>query len=157
MRTGRRRTSALSLKSLSEKVEAVEITPEDEIDRDTLPKTPFSDATLQNLWTQYAQELIKRGDKSLASIVLASKPIVKGFHLHLTLPNQLMADQLEKLRPRLLRYLRESLNNFSVDLTVKVEITQTKKFVYTPQEKYAKLKELNPAIEMLRNRFNLDV
>jgi len=157
MRTGKRRTSALSLKSLTEKVEAVEITPETEIDRDTLPKTPFSEGKLVNLWSEYAQQLIKRGDKSLASILLASKPTLSEFHIQYTLPNQLMAEQLERLRPRLLKYLRDSLNNFSVDLTVKIEVSEVKKFVYTPQEKYEKLQELNPTIDLLRNLFGLDI
>lgn len=157
MRTGRRRTSALSLKSLTEKVEAVEITPEAEIDRNTLPKTKFSEGKLLNLWTEYAQLLIKRGDKSLASILMASKPTLVEFHVHYSLPNQMMGDQLEKLRPRLLKYLRDALNNYSIDLTVKIEVTEVKKFVYTPTEKYAKLQELNPTMDLLRKLFSLDV
>ena len=157
MRTGKRRTSALSLKSLTEKVEAVEITPETEIDRNTLPKTPFSEGKLINLWSEYAQQLIKGGDKSLASILMATKPTLTEFHVHYSLPNQLMAEQLERARPRLLKYLRDSLNNFSIDLTVKVAATEVKKFVYTPQEKYKKLQELNPTIDLLRNLFGLDI
>ena len=69
----------------------------------------------------------------------------------------MMGDQLEKLRPKLLKYLRDSLNNFSIDLTIKIEVTEVKKFVYTPVEKYAKLQELNPTIDLLRNLFSLDV
>jgi DNA polymerase III subunit gamma/tau len=138
MRTGRRRTSALSLKSLTEKVEAVELTPEEEIDRNTLPKTAFSEGKLLHLWSEYAQQLIKKGDKSLASILLASKPTLSEFHVHYSLPNQMMAEQLERLRPRLLKYLRDSLNNFSIDLTIKVEVTEVKKFVYKPNNRFIK-------------------
>ncbi len=157
IRKGKRRTSALSLKSLTEKVEAVEITPESEIDRNTLPKTIFSEGKLINLWTEYGNQLIKIGDKSLASIIMASKPILKGFHVYYSLPNQLMAEQLERLRPRLLKYLRESLNNYSIDLTIKIEVTEVKKFVYTPQEKFDKLQELNPTVDLLRKMFRLDI
>ena len=157
LRTGRRRTSALSLKSLTEKVEAVEITTDEEIDRNTLPKTSFSEGKLVSLWSQYAQELIKRGDKSLASIIMASKPTLIDFHVYYSLPNQMMADQLEKLRPKLLKYLRDSLNNFSIDLTIKTKVTEVKKFLYTPKEKYDKLQELNPTIDLLRNLFALDI
>ena len=110
-----------------------------------------------NLWTQYAQQLIKRGDKSLASILMASKPTLIDFHIHYSLPNQLMADQLEKRRPRILKFLRDSLNNYSIDLSIKIEVTELKKFVYTPQEKYEKLQELNPTIDLLRNLFALDI
>lgn len=142
---------------MTEKVEAVEVTAETEIDRNTLPKTAFSEGKLVNLWSQYAQQLIKRGDKSLASIIMASKPTLIDFHLHYSLPNQMMADQLERLRPKLLKYLRDSLNNFSIDLTIKIEVNEVKKFVYTPKEKYDKLQELNPTIDLLRSLFALDI
>jgi DNA polymerase-3 subunit gamma/tau len=68
-----------------------------------------------------------------------------------------MAEQLGRIKPRLLKHLREKLNNFSLDLTVKVEETEVKKFVYTPQEKYNKLIELNPDIVLLRTLFKLDI
>lgn len=142
---------------MTEKVQAVEITTESEIDRDTLPKTVFSEGKLVNLWSEYSNQLIKRGDKSLASIMMASKPTIKDFHVYYSLPNQLMADQLERLRPRLLKYLREALNNYSVDLTIKIEVAEVKKFVYTPQEKFEKLQELNPTIDLLRKLFGLDI
>jgi DNA polymerase-3 subunit gamma/tau len=32
-----------------------------------------------------------------------------------------------------------------------------KKFAYTPQEKYHKLKEMNPLLEKLRQTFELDL
>lgn len=147
----------MSLKSLSQKVEAVAVVTEDEIDRNTLPKTAFSEKEILTLWNDYAQLLIRKGDKSLASILMASKPTLQQFELRYALPNKLMGEQLERLRPRLLKHLRETLNNFSIDLTIVIEEVATKKFVYTPQEKYNKLKELNPNIEYLRSVFKLDV
>ena len=156
MRTERKRASALSLKSIHQKVEAVEITTE-EIDRDTLPKTAFTAEKMIALWNAYAQLLIKKGDKSLASILMASKPTLNEFQIRYALPNKLMGEQLERLRPRLLKHLREALNNFSIDLSIVIEEIEAKKFVYTPQEKFAKLKELNPDIDYLRTVFKLDV
>ena len=42
-------------------------------------------------------------------------------------------------------------------MEVNVIETEVKKFVYTPQEKYDKLKEINPDIEILKNMFGLDL
>lgn len=156
-RSTRRRASALSLKSLTEKVEAVADTPIEEIDRNTLPKTKFTETKMQEVWVSFTKLLIKGGDKSLASILAASQPKLKDFHIYYTLPNSLMADQLERLKPKLLKYLRNTLNNFSIDLTVKVEASVEKKFVYTPQEKFKKMLENNPDIELLKKAFKLDV
>ena len=157
LRNARKKTSALSLKSIHQKVEAVETTNEVEIDRDTLPKTDFSKEEMLTLWNEYAELLIRKGDKSLASILMASKPTLSEFQIRYALPNKLMGEQLERLKPKLLKHLRENLNNFSIDLTIVIEEIEEKKFVYTPQEKFEKLKELNPSVEYLRSVFKLDL
>jgi len=138
-------------------VEAVEVASDTEVDRNTLPKTVFTEAKFLETWKAYAAFLTKTGNKSLASILTASKPTLDTFHIHYALPNSLMGDQLERLRPKLLKYLRETLNNFSIDLTVTIEVSEVKKIVYTPQEKYDKLVELNPDIAFLKNLFKLDL
>ena len=142
---------------MTHKVEAIEVIDEEEIDRNTLPKDAFSIDDLSAQWIAYYKILIAQGDKSLASILTASKPTLVNFEVTLVLPNNLMAEQLGRIKPRLLKHLREKLNNFSLDLTVKVEETEVKKFVYTPQEKYNKLIELNPDIVLLRTLFKLDI
>jgi DNA polymerase-3 subunit gamma/tau len=157
LRRERKRASALSLKSIHQKVEAVEQVADSEIDRNTLPKTAFTEEKMLALWNDYAEQLIKKGDMSLASILMASKPTLNKFHIRYALPNKLMGEQLERLRPRLLKDIREKLNNFSIDLTIAIEEIEAKKFVYTPQEKFEKLKELNPDIDYLRTVFKLDV
>ncbi len=142
---------------MTEKAATVTFTDETEIDRNTLPKASFTETKFLSLWNAYAEQLIQKGDKSLASILNASKPILNEWSIQYTLPNNLMADQLERLKPRLLKYLREHLNNFSIDMEVNVIETEVKKFIYTPQEKYNKLKEINPDIEILKNMFGLDL
>lgn len=122
-----------------------------------MPKDAFSIDDLSAQWIAYYKILIAQGDKSLASILTASKPTLLNFEATFILPNNLMAEQLGRIKPRLLKHLRENLNNFSLDLTIKVEETEVKKFVYTPQEKYNKLIELNPDIVLLRTLFKLDI
>ena len=73
------------------------------------------------------------------------------------LPNTLMRDELESAKPALLKYIREKLNNFKVDLVIDVNEEETKKYAYTPQEKYEKLKDKNSAIELLKKTFDLDL
>ena len=68
-----------------------------------------------------------------------------------------MKSQLEKGKPKLLRFLREQLNNYGIQLEIIVNETIQKKFVYTPQEKYDKLKEKNPLLEKLKQTFELDL
>ncbi|MFY0604624.1 MAG: DNA polymerase III subunit gamma/tau [Flavobacteriaceae bacterium] len=151
-----RRSSALSLKTVHQKKEEKKTITEENYDNH--PKTAFSQVQLLNTWKQYHSILIKKGQKSIASILIADEPILKeNFLIEFTLPNSLMKDQLKQGTPKLLKYLRETLNNYGIALNVLVNETVEKKFAYTPQEKYNKLKEKNPMIEKLKDRFQLDL
>ena len=153
----KRRTSALSLKSLQEKREVKVISDEEE-NFDNHPKTPFTEEQLKEAWKKYYFKLQELGEKNIASILLAGQPSLKAnFEILVNLPNNLMKSQLEKGRPGLLKFLRERLNNYGIAVTINVSETIEKKFAYTPHEKYEKLKEKNPLLEKLKNTFGLDI
>lgn len=99
----------------------------------------------------------EKGEKILASILKADAPKLKGHTIHLAYPNELMKVELLKVRPKVLRYIRGKLNNFDVDFEITVNEDTTKRFAYTPQEKYELLKEKNEAITLLRKKFNLEL
>ena len=68
-----------------------------------------------------------------------------------------MKVELLKVRPKVLRHIRKQLNNYEVDFEISVNEDTTKRFAYTPQEKYELLKEKNKAISLLRKKFNLEL
>ena len=151
-----RRSSSLSLKSIHQKKENKKVEVEENFDNH--PKDIFTEKKLQELWKEYAAKLHKKGEKSMASIVATDVPKLQDtFQITFTLPNKLMQDQFKKGRPKLLSFLRENLNNYGIDIQSKVIETIEKKFAYTPQEKYNKLKEKNPLLEKLRQTFELDL
>ncbi|WP_372793882.1 DNA polymerase III subunit gamma/tau [Lutibacter sp.] len=156
LRNTNRRTSSLSLNSINLKKELEIIEVEFE-EVEGLPTDEFLENKAVHLWKQYAEKLEEQGKKSVASILNASKPNIKGNEFHFELPNTLMKDQLDRAKGPLLKYLRENLNNFKIDLVIDVNEEVTKKYAYTPQEKYEKLKEKNSALELLRKTFDLDI
>ncbi len=94
----------------------------------------------------------------MASIVGTDLPkLGKNFKISFTVPNKLMEDQFRKGRPKLINYLREKLNNYGIKIVVVLNETVEKKFAYTPQEKYNKMKEINPLLEKLKTTFGLDM
>ncbi|WP_417799813.1 DNA polymerase III subunit gamma/tau [Tenacibaculum sp.] len=153
----KRRTSALSLKSLQQKKE-VKNTIDVEENYDNHPRTPFTQDELKDAWKKYYFQLQGFGERSIAAILASDEPkLQEDFTIVFSLPNDLMKSQLEKGKPKLLRFLREKLNNYGIQINVIVNETVEKKFAYTPQEKYDKLKEKNPLIEKLKSTFGLDV
>lgn len=153
----KRRTSALSFKSLQEKKE-IKVNSDEEENFDNHPKSLFSHDDLKDAWKKYYFQLQRLGEQSIAAILASDEPkLLENFTINFAVPSELMKSQLEKGKPKLLRFLREKLNNYGVQINVKVNETIEKKFAYTPQEKYDKLKEKNPLLEKLKNTFGLDV
>lgn len=152
----RRRVSATSLKNLGVEKKAQLDLGETETKKD-LPKDSFSNQALLEQWNSYTQFLHDDGQRSLSSVLAANKPNIQGTQLSLTLPNHLMAKQLERGMPGLMKHLRTKLNNFDLNLKVDIQEEVKKKFIYTPEEKYQRLTELNPKLKDLRQRFKLDL
>ena len=155
-----RRSSALSLSSLKRNKEeeaALKKKQEQKEDIKDLPKDPFTEARFLEVWHSYVEDLHSKGEKILASILKADSPKLKGQMIHLSYPNELMKVELLKVRPKVLRHIRKELNNYSVDFEITVNEDNTKRFAYTPQEKYELLKEKNEALSLLRKKFNLEL
>ena len=68
-----------------------------------------------------------------------------------------MKKEIEREQFELMEYLRAKLNNHFVHLDITVNETTAKKFAFTPEEKYEKLREKNPVIDLLRQEFDLDL
>ena len=157
LKNTKRRTSALSLKSIHQKKDFKVISDEDE-NFENYPRTPFTHEELLDAWKKYYFKLQELGERSIAAILASGQPeIGKSNSIVFSLPNDLMKNQLERGKSKLTRFLREKLNNYGILINVIVNETVEKKFAYTPQEKYEKLKEINPLLEKLKNTFGLDL
>lgn len=152
----KRRNNSLSLKSIHQKKQQQK-TPV-EINYDNHPKDSFKEKDLKKTWSEYQKLLINKGEKSMASILAAAEPkLLENFNVQFMLPNKLMKDQLKMGKPKLIKFLRASLNNFSININLIVNETTEKKFAYTPQEKYNKLLEKNSSLKSLKDTFQLDL
>ena len=151
-----RRSSSLSLKSIHLKKEEKKETVEENFD--DYPKDAFTEKKLLLFWKDYIKLLQKKGESSMASIISSDNPKLNdAFLINFTVPNKLMQDQFLKGRPKLVKFLREKLNNYGIDIEVILNETKEKKFAYTPQEKFNKLREKNPLLDKLRQTFDLDL
>jgi|TARA_B110000091_G_scaffold210082_1_gene252330 DNA polymerase-3 subunit gamma/tau len=152
----RKRKTSFSLKSVERQKEINDIDVE-VVDYSSMPQTPFTEVQIIKEWKGYVKDLIIDGKKSLASIMDADIPTVKNSNIHIALPNKLMESQLLMHKPRILKVIREKLDNYSVDLLIDVNEVAEKRYAYTPQEKYEKLKEKNPFITEFRKKLDLDI
>ncbi len=157
IKTERRRSSALSLNSIHKKPTVQKSIIETTENQQDLPKQPFTESQFLELWDAYILKLNSNGEKIIASIMNANKPKVLLGSIEIVFPNTMMEAEFLKMKPKLLRYFREKLTNYSIDFKTIVNEENEKKFAYTPQEKYNKLLEKNKALAKLKNTFKLDL
>ena len=153
-----KRISGLSLSGLQAKREH-EIRNQ-EVIADTLVvnQQEFSESELRQHWVSYAEQLSSNGRQLLASNLRISMPVLmQDAIVSYTLPNYTMKKEIEMEGERLLHHLRTALGNDTIRLELVVNEEEAKKFAYTPEEKYAKFKAKNPALEGLKKTFDLEL
>ena len=151
------RTSGLSLKSIKAKKEHLIRQMEVVIDVEDLPKEDVSEEAFLKTWNSYIELLHKKGEKIMASILEMDTPKLVTTNIEITFPNETLKVELERAQYPLMEYLRKALRNYDLKLDISVNEEASKKYVFTDQDKYEKLKEKNPNIELLKKTFGLDI
>lgn len=156
--TPKNRVSGLSLSSLRVKKEHQLNRKETVIDESKLPRSPFSEEDMQKHWADFVHKIDIDGRKILASNLNSDTPKLRdNFTIWIELPNSTMKKEIEREQFDLMEYLRLKLNNHFVKLQITINETTSTKFAFTPEEKYEKLRAKNPAIDLLRREFDLDL
>ena len=150
-------TSGLSLSSIRAKKEHQIKQIDVVVDEDNLPKDPFTEKELIAAWNSFTKTLKNEGKHNLASILSIDTPKVKDTTICLEYPNETNKKELLANQYELLSYIRKSLNNYDIQLDITVNEEKEKQYAYTTLEKFNKLKEKNPNIELLKKTFGLDV
>ncbi len=153
-----KRVSGLSISSIKAKktheLNKIEVT----YDEDSLPEDTFTEEELHKHWQAYVSILDKEGKKILASNLSSDIPKIKDeTTIVIELPNDTMKKEVEREQLGLMNFLKQALRNHHLQLSISVNEESIKKYAFTPQEKYDKLREKNPAIDLLRKTFDLDL
>lgn len=151
-----KRVSGLSLSSIKVKKQH-QNTKAPGVDEKDLPKDAFEEKEMQQHWDDFVHQLEQQGRKILASNLQTDIPKLKNENtIWIELPNGTMKKEIEREQSLMLDYLKQKLNNYSISLHITVNEEVARKFAFTPQEKYEKLREKNPNLDLLRKEFDLD-
>lgn len=134
-------------------------TKTDEPDLSTLPKDAFDLEKLLLVWLQFAANLQTAGKESLYVTFTKRHPqILDENTIGFLIDNKVQEQDIEKLKPELLEFIRTALNNFHVQLQLALTTDENaKEMLYTSRDKFKKLAEKNPKLIELKKRFNLDL
>lgn len=151
-----KKVNGLSIKSIQEKKRLKEAMKKDKPEEEKLT-AEFSEERMLEVWDEYIGVLGDNGSKILASVMNTSRPKLDGTVIKLELPNDSMKLNILQEQGELMKFLKQKLQNTSIVLDITVNHKAEKKYVYTPREKFEKLKEVNPNLELLRTTFDLDI
>lgn len=123
-----------------------------------LPQDPVAEEELSRHWQEFAKQMEDAGKKILASSLSTDTPkLLRENTIWIELPNSTMKKEVERDQQDLMTHLKKTLNNYSLQLKVTVNEETARQYAFTPEEKYQKLREKNPAIDLLRKTFDLDL
>ena len=149
--------SSFSLSSIKRKKEWERQQKPDEVTQD-LPVKPFTEEQLLSFWDIYKNKKFENGDQNIGSLLNISKPVFNTeTEIQFSVPSDMNKVELEREFTEFIPYLRKNLHNYDLSIKVIVDEKTEKIFIYTSEEKYERLKEINPAIDLLRKEFDLDV
>ena len=151
------KVSATSLASIRVRKEMAEAQKSEAKEVIHLPSEPFTETEMLEQWLKYAQRLEDKGYRIVASLLTINDPKLNGTTIIHELPNESSKIDFEKEKPELLGYLRGKLHNHDITIQVDVNEQLVLKKAYTNQDKYNRLLEINPNLELLRKMFELDV
>jgi DNA polymerase III subunit gamma/tau len=119
----------------------------------------FSQRELEIVWDEFAAQQQKAGRYSLHAALVKRKPLLKeNLTIEFLLDNAALEKDITEIKMELMMHLRQNLGNGSIQLTTAIDKTAvSKNKIYDPKEKYRRLVEKNPALQQLKNKFDLDI
>lgn len=154
-----KKVSAFSLASIRAKKELEAQQKANVLQHDELPREAFSETDMLLQWNKFAQRLSDKGQKIMATYMQINDPVLDadGTTIKLELPNEGSKVDFDNNKIELLGYLRGKLHNHDIVINVHVNEVVETKYAFTALEKFDKLKAINPALELLRKTFDLDI
>jgi len=145
-----------SLKDVSKTPEEV-LEEEDPYIKGTA-KDDFTPDQFSKCWSDYAAKLKAEGKKNLLTIFISNPPkIIGANNYEILVENKVQENVFRDERPYLLNFLRTSLRNFDIEVSVRIDEKAAVKRPYTAAEKFQHMAAKNPALVDLKNKFNLDL
>jgi len=121
-------------------------------------KDAYTNDQFLQCWSDFAARLKSDGKKNALTIFISSPPkLIAPDKYEVTVENKVQENYFRDERPNLLNFLRLTLRNFDIEVSVRIDEKAVVKRPYTAAEKFQHMAAKNPALVELKNKFNLDL
>ena len=137
--------------------EMMEDKKEDKIDLISSKRSEsFSLEKMQEVWSSFTNKIKEDGKTNLFVTLSSFDPIIIAETVIIKISNDTQEKIIEENKLELMEYLRNNLENDKIE--IKLEYTEEIKsnIPYTSKDKFEKMKEENPSLNILQQKFGLD-
>lgn len=120
-------------------------------------KDAYTDDQFARAWSDFAAQLKADGKKNALTIFISTPPKkISPDNYEVIVENKVQETTFRDERPNLHNFLRTTLRNFNIEISVRIDEKEVVKRPYTTVEKFQYMAAKNPALVDLKNKFNLD-
>ena len=118
----------------------------------------FSQEKLEEAWLAFAEVLKAKKRLMDHATFITNKPVKMSEKLvQFTVQNAMAKERIDGDKTDLMVFLRKELSNYEFQLEVVVSKEEGATMIYTSADKFKRLAEINPALQKLRQAFDLDI
>jgi DNA polymerase III subunit gamma/tau len=120
---------------------------------------PFDHETMLKYWKLYSDQMKSEGKHQMFSTMGTYIPTIQSnYQIEWMIDNPAQQEMFQEERVELVNFLRKSLNNYLVNVYVKLNENITSgEVAYTNKEKYQKMVEKNPGLDDFRKQLGLEL
>ena len=127
------------------------------IDDEQHPAKPLILDTLQNSWNEFAARLPQQDTPLKNRMINCHLELISDTTFKILAGNTMVATEINQGEERILNYIRTVFNNPAIKMQVEVDQSRNVEHLLTREERYAKMKKENPALEELESVFRLEL
>ena len=144
-----------NLKNVFEQVEEEKEVTEDLSKK---PKDDFDFEKLQNHWTEFLTLLQSENKIPAFNALQSGKLELKSnFKIRLDFSSASLVNEFDLQKERLMGFLREKLNNYSLEFETNIIHNHTENYIKSKAELFQEMAEENPLLLKMKEEFGLDL
>ncbi len=116
----------------------------------------FTHEVLMKTWKKFAIMLRDNKPRLYSTLVSEDPFLNENKNISFKVSNKLQEEAILEIKPDLMSFLMKELNNYGLKLEITVSDIKAESKAYHPEEKFALLAEKNPALIILKQKFQLD-
>ena len=146
---------SVSIAGIINRQRATKVEEEIELPEETTEDNIFTDEELTREWVAMCNRMKRNGIAIAMRLRNLTPHITQYPEVEVVADNQILLEEMQQIRLRLQKTMRNSLHNNNITLSLRAAESHEVRRYYSPRELLDQLRQGNPAVETLCDKFKL--